>query len=739
MTSKIQKIQNPARYVFNFKRANFDNVRSALSASNFSEVYVAPDVDSAWTKFKGIFMNVINKYIPTVKIKDCSAPAWIDAEVRHLRNKKETAWRRAKREDSPESWASFRKLRNRLKNMIHDKHTDYINSFGTTIEDNPKRFWSFFRSKTQTRSLPQVVKNQSTSASDAREKAQLFNSYFYSVFTHPADNPVLPDIPTFEHESLGNIQIEELDLLDILNDLDISKATGPDGISPRLLKECAVEIVSPLCHIFNLSLTSGKLPKDWSRANVVPVFKKGDKQLVENYRPVSLLCICDKIMERAVFNIVFPHIFNRIHHLQHGFVKGRSTSTQLLSVFHEISSIMDGAGQVDMLYLDFSKAFDSVSHNLLIHKLQSFGFHSILLNWFRGYLSNRMQRVVIDGSNSDWLPVVSGVPQGSILGPMLFLCFINDMPSSAHNSTMALFADDSKCFRSINSISDCQLLQTDINSLFDWGMKWDLHYHPSKCQIISMTRRTKHAVDFDYKMNGVVLERTSCIKDLGVDISCDLVWDQHINRVVSKCNKKLGMIKRAIGFHAPEKISKTLFTALIRSDVEYGSPLWSGTSKRNLQRLEGVQRRASKFILHYPDLGYKERLAKLELLPLTFRREILDLSFFFRCKYGAYDLDLKNFVVFSSDIPDRPTTRSNDDSLLLVQQRCNTESHMNFYFNRIVPLWNQLPHDIRSCVSLSSFKAKLNGFFTAKFNDSFDTFSTCTWTSVCRCSTCRPV
>jgi len=150
-------------------------------------------------------------------------------------------------------------------------------------------------------------------------------------------------------------------------------------------------------------------------------------------------------------------------------------------------------------------------------------------------------------------------------------------------------------------------------------MKWDLHYHPSKCQIISMTRRTKHFVNFDYKMNGVVLERTSCIKDLGIDISCELIWDQHINRVVSKCNKKLGMVKRAIGFHAPLKMTKTLFTALIRSDVEYGSPLWSGTSKRNIQRLEGVQRRASNFILHYPGLGYKERLTKLDILPLSFR------------------------------------------------------------------------------------------------------------------------
>ena len=208
-------------------------------------------------------------------------------------------------------------------------------------------------------------------------------------------------------------------------------------------------------------------------------------------------------MERALFNIVFPQIKDQIHHLQHGFVKGRSTVTQLVTVFHEISSILDGSGQVDMLYLDFSKAFDSVSHRLLIHKLQSSGFHSHLLNWFKAYLMGREQRVVVDSLNSDWLPVLSGVPQGSILGPMLFLCYINDMPSCTHNSTTALFADDSKCFRPIHSVNDCLLLQKDIDSLYNWGQMWDLHYHPSKCQIISVTRK-RNVVKFDYCMNDTV-------------------------------------------------------------------------------------------------------------------------------------------------------------------------------------------------------------------------------------------
>ena len=196
----------------------------------------------------------------------------------------------------------------------------------------------------------------------------------------------------------------------------------------------------------------------------------------------------------------------------------------------------------------------------------------------------------------------------------------------------------------------------------------------SKCQIISVTRK-RNFVKFDYCMNDTVLCRTDSIKDLGIDISSSLVWNDHIRRVVNKCNKKMGMIKRAIGFNAPEKVFKSLFTELVRSDVEYGSSLWSGTTKRNLQLIEGIQRRATNYILQYPDIDYRERLSKLKLLPLSFRREIIDLTFFLKCKLELCDLNLNSFVVFNSTLQNRPTTRSSADPLLLIPKRCKTESH----------------------------------------------------------------
>ena len=400
---------------------------------------------------------------------------------------------------------------------------------------------------------------------------------------------------------------------------------------------------------------------------------------------------------------------------------------------------MDNAGQVDMIYLDFSKAFDSVSHKLLLHKIQSFGIHSNLLNWFNSYLSGREQRVVVDGVHSDWLPVVSGVPQGSILGPLLFVLFINDMPSVAQHANVALFADDSKCYKLINSISDCRFLQKDLDALYKWSLTWELNFHPSKCQIISMSRRLK-PIRFAYKMNGIVLEKVDTIKDLGVDISSKLDWNSHVNRVVKKSNRKMGMIMRTVGYNAPTKVTKTLYNALVRSDLEYGSCLWSGTSKHNINLIESVQRRATKFIMHYPDMGYKERLISLDMLPLSFRRELCDLTFFHRCKMEQYDINVDEYVIFNADHQkNRPTTRQSSDPFSLIIHRCKTESHKDSFFNRIVPLWNQLPQVIRACNSTSAFKGHVFNFLQTKFQSNFMSSNVCTWISACHCPNCRSI
>ena len=249
--TKVDRLKPISRHVYNFKNANFDKIRAELICVDFSEVCNAIDVNSSWSNFTHIFVSILDRNIPKVKVKDSTSPAWIDSEVRHLQKKKYTAWKRAKKSDSANHWAKFRKLRNRLKNLISRKYDDYIAGFSSTLSDNPKRFWSFYRS------LPQFVSHNGMSASTPSKKATLFNNYFFSVFTQPRVRASLPTVSIHHHDLLGTTIFQVDEVLKILKKLDVSKAIGPDGLSPRVLKECCHQIASPLCYIFNISLAEG--------------------------------------------------------------------------------------------------------------------------------------------------------------------------------------------------------------------------------------------------------------------------------------------------------------------------------------------------------------------------------------------------------------------------------------------------------------------------------------------------
>ena len=251
---------------------------------------------------------------------------------------------------------------------------------------------------------------------------------------------------------------------------------------------------------------------------------------------------------------------------------------------------------MDIVYLDFTKAFDCISHELLLYKLEHFyQISGNLLLWVKDYLSNRSQRVTIESESSTWLPVLSGVPQGSILGPLMFLLYINDLPSAVSCCTTALFADDSKCFKEISSLTDCILLQRDIDQLYEWSRTWHMSFNPGKCKVLSITRRT-NPYHSNYSMNGTQIEHVGTFKDLGVVIDKSLSFNSHIHELVLKCNKVCGLIKRSVGFKAPDTVKLQLFKSLCLPLLDYCSPVWSPQSKSLLKTIESVQRSMSKFL-----------------------------------------------------------------------------------------------------------------------------------------------
>lgn len=390
--------------------------------------------------------------------------------------------------------------------------------------------------------------------------------------------------------------------------------------------------------------------------------------------------------------------------------------TQLLSVYHDILDALASGKEVDAIHLDLSKAFDKVSHHLLITKLRSYGITGSLLQWFGSYLYGRYQRVVLEGECSDWLPVTSGVPQGSILCPLLFIIYINDMPEYLSGvSKLALFADDSKLYNTLTSTSSCDILQSDLNSLYSWSMDWDMTFNISKCLIMNMSRkRSPRYATLDYHLGGDCLQVATVTKDLGVSISNDLSWADHIHQMCAKANRTLGLIKRVCGKSIVEQETrKILYITLVRSQLEYASNLWSPYTTQKRALIENVQRRATKFILNYSsrDVSYKDRLVKLKLLPLEYRREIADVAMLHKYRSGKLKVDFSNLYVPSSS---HYTTRRSDSNNYRELSSHKQSYYYNSFFPRSIRLWNKLPHALKISETVSKLKRQLFSIYQGK-------------------------
>jgi hypothetical protein len=735
---KTKRVKCKPRTILNYKKANFVKMNNELiSETLISGIASSQNIETACKYLMDTLNEAIYNNVPTIKVNKNKDPVWFDKTVRHLRKCKNTAWRKYRRTKSKTAWSKYKKLRNAMQKRLKVCYKNYIEKLGTNVKENPKVFWSFIKSKTGKGSIPDSVKNDTKLFTESNDIAEAFNNHFYSMFSQPD----LESNDSFLEENVNvipqlcDIELTELDVFNVLKNLNCFKATGPDNIAPKVLKECRSVLSRPLCRLFNISLNTGTLPTAWRSANVVPIYKSGDKQLIKNYRPVSLLSVISKVFERCIFNKIYPFICNQINNVQHGFTKGRSTCTQLLHFVNDTCKTLDETGQTDIVYLDFEKAFDRVTHKLLLKKLQWYGIGGKLLCWFESYLTDRRQRVVINGVNSQWLPVLSGVPQGSIMGPLLFLLYIDDISSSLNYSKIMVFADDTKLYMTINSELDCHKLQADLNEIINWSKTWKMNLNVTKCKILTVTRK-RNPVMYNYCMNNEQLERCEYIRDLGIIINNTLTWCNHVQSIVSKANKVMGLIKRTLGYNAPTSVSKQLYISLVRSILEYGTPVWSGMTVHDTVLIERVQRAATRFMLHSPDIDYRERLEKLEILPLTLRRDYLDLCMFFKyCKGLLSNINAGNYVTFINN--NAISTRNSEEQNKILIPITNTFTCQKTFFFRIVFMWNSLAKGVRTCDKINIFKNEIHSMLMNQLKTHFDSNVVCTWHVVCRCNNCR--
>uniref|UniRef100_A0A8C5LT35 Reverse transcriptase domain-containing protein n=1 Tax=Leptobrachium leishanense TaxID=445787 RepID=A0A8C5LT35_9ANUR len=482
-----------------------------------------------------------------------------------------------------------------------------------------------------------------------------------------------------------------------LNNVNVNKAPGPDGIHPRVLRELCVEICKPLFLIFQDSFLSGIVPEDWRKADVVPIFKKGLKFVPGNYRPVSLTSVAGKVFEGLLQEFIGR--YNVIGKNQHGFMKHRSCQTNLITFYEEVSRSIDQGVAVDVIYLNFAKAFDTVPHKRLLFKLRKNGLDENTCSWIENWLKDRVQRVVINGTFSRWTPVVSGVPQGSVIGPILFNLFINDLEIGIE-SHVSVFSDDTKLGKVIQCEQDVTSLQRDLDRLGDWALKWQMKFNLDKCKVMHFGVKNTQAI---YTLNGTELGKSKQEKDLGIIIDFKLSNNVQCQTAAAKASKVLACIKR--GVHSrDENIILPLYKSMVRPHLEYAVQFWAPVLKKDIISLEKVQRRATKLIRGMEGLSYEERLTSLNLFSLEKRHLRGDLITLYKYIRGHYQPLSDNLFI------NRTIHRTRGHPFRLEERKFSLKHRKGYFTVRTIKLWNSLPVEVVGSESVQTFKKRLDDF-----------------------------
>jgi hypothetical protein len=504
---------------------------------------------------------------------------------------------------------------------------------------------------------------------------------------------------------MDTITVDEETVMHKLNKLNTSKSPGPDNLHPMLIFHLREQLALPLSLIFTKSLEEHKLPAQWKEANVTAIFKKGNRKQAGNYRPISLTSILCKIFESILRdNIVNYMETNKLFtEFQHGFRKGHSCVTQLLEIIDSWNDLLEQGNNVDVIYLDFQKAFDTVPHRRLLGKMRSYGICQQVLGWVESFLAGRRQRVTLGKTQSNWQDVISGVPQGSGLGPVLFLIFINDLPEVVHN-LIKLFADDTKIYAVANNENQRQDLQEDLAELCKWSDRWKLKFNASKCKIMHFgcnNNQYKYYMSSERQAN-TQIEIIKEEKDLGVIFDPSLKFSAHIAKCAAKANSMLGLINRTFSF-IDKEMFLTLYKTLVRPHMEYASSVWYPWLKKDIKILERVQKRATKIMDSIKHLSYSDRLRTLGLPTLEYRRKRFDMIQVYKILNNIDHIENSENLLKLVDI-----SKTRGHTLKLHKKICRTERRKNTFFFRVIDIWNSLSDEVVRSKTLNEFKTSLN-------------------------------
>lgn len=698
----------------NFYKAKFECMVTQLGAAPWLQVGARDSSpDQCWAEFIKNYDKVVTENVPLRVYNKKVKHPWVSKSTVRAVKRKEAAYRSARNSGAAIDKLVYRRECSKARDAIKEQRKVYEMELlkSSKIIGSTKAVFGYINKYSGNKVKDQInyiTKGDGSKSADARVIANEFSNYFSKVLV-PDDNLTqIPDMHVDEHgQVLCDMNFSVDDIMVYLENIDIGKAAGPDGCAPIVLKRCRAVLADKLHKIFRRSLDCGMVPASWREAYVCPIFKGGNvraRESVDNYRPVSLTSQVCKLMEKLIRSAIVQYLGenNILRNYQHGFRGGRSCATNLLESLEIITKAVDDGDQVDVAFLDFSKAFDKVNHNILLQKLHDIGIRGKIWFWICSFLTGRTQRVKIRDVCSDSVLVTSGVPQGSVLGPLLFTIYVNSLPDVSP-CRLKLFADDTKLLNVHKQPGEENRLQVGLNRLEDWSAMNKLPFNEKKCKVLSFARTMSMNLRRPFSICSEYIDFVASERDLGVVLCSTLDPARHINIIVNKANFALGIARKA--FQVKDKnVFLLLFKTLVRPQLEYAVQIWNPWRRKDIEKLEKVQKRATRLVPQCRGLTYADRLRFLGLDTLEERRHRGDMIMTFRIVRGFIDID-RNLLF---DTARNTSTRGHRFKLQTRRTNCNIRNH--FFSVRVVEPWNRLPSEVVESPNVNVFKSRYDRF-----------------------------
>ena len=690
----------------NFKQARWQDFKTDVRGfKNATE----KQPSAMYEDFINMITEAKNSHIPKCRPKANKhrLPWMRSPKIRKQRSLQLRKWRKYKETGSANDYDVYKMERNKLGDLIRMAKTKYERNLVADMKRNPNLYHGHCRRTLKTKQgVTNVMKVDGVLTETEQETAESLNTYYHSVFTRDEVDEDVPIFPPRTEEKLTDVFFTVEDVENRLQKLNPNKAAGPDRVENRIMKESSEEMAPVLHQIFRKSLDETEVPERWKEAEITPIHKGGSKALMANFRPVALTSAVCKVMEKIICSaiLLFLNTNGLISQQQHGFVRGRSCQTNMLLCLEKWTEVVDSDRSVDVAYFDYAKAFDKVSHRLLLLKLKAYGIEGKLLAWLAAWLSDRKQRVVVGNAKSSWLPVLSGTTQGTVLGFLLFLIFINDLPekcSPDDKSLIMLLADDTKTFQVIGEEESRQAenqreLQGRIDSIGDWAQLWKMQINPSKSKIMHVGKRNP---GLPYYINGTEISTVTIEKDIGFWIRNDLSTTSHVNNARRKALAEISRIKRNFSFIDKQAFC-TLYNQRIRPHLDYGMAACPPDTAAETKLLEAVQSKATAMVQGMRHWNSDERRKRLGLMTLQQRRERGDLIEVFKILKGLTNINPAEFWEVRE--------ARNGARLVKPLAENGRKQRHGFFSYRVIQKWNLLPVKVRQAPSLDSFKTRID-------------------------------